>query len=178
MSRLQSMAAHVARRVDKLKVEEPVETLRLRPLYARPPREFGAAFAAPDRIIEVRFAHPDAGLLVPLESATPGEAARMSAEAAGHGAAAVAVWVERHFHAGDYSHMEAARGACPNLLLLARDIIVDPWQLERVRAAGADAVELVPDLLGTSLEATALLARDLGLTPAFQDPDGRWRPVL
>ena len=169
MTGLSAMAAHVARRVDRLKKEEPVESLRARPLYARLARDLAPALAPGARIVEVRFAEPGKGLLV--IRATPEEAARLSSEAERRGAAAVAIWVERNFHAGDYSHLEAARADCPELLLIARDVVIDPWQLERARAAGADALELIPAVLGPALAATAAAVRNLGLTPVTIDPD-------
>jgi indole-3-glycerol phosphate synthase len=165
---LAGMAAHVARRVERLKVEEPVESLRARPLYARLAHDLAPALKPGARITEVRFAEPGKGLLV--IRATPEEAARLAYEAERQGAAAVAVWSERNFHAGDYSHIEAARADCPELLLIARDIVLDPWQLERCRAAGADAVELMPDVLGPALLTTAAAARNLGLTPVIFGP--------
>lgn len=163
------MAAHVARRVARLKGEQPVESLRRLPSYQRVPRDLAPALAAGAKIVEIHFVGSDGTLLVPREKATPAETAQRASEAARGGAAAVAVWVERNFHAGDYSHLEAARAACPELLLIARDVVVDAWQLERARAAGADAVELIPDLLGPSLAATAAAARGIGLTPLVID---------
>ncbi len=77
----------------------------------------------------------------------------------------MAIWVERNFHAGDWEHLEAARAALPEAVLLARDVVVDPWQLARARAAGADGIELLPELLGPLLGAFAASARGLGLTP-------------
>ena len=168
MTGLAGMAAHVARRVERLKKEEPVESLRARPLYARVARDLSPAIQPGARIAEVRFAEPGKGLLV--IRATAEEAARLSSEAERRGAAAVAIWVERNFHAGDYAHLEAARADRAELLLIARDIVVDPWQLERCRAAGADAVELIPDVLGPALMATAAAVRNLGLTPVTIGP--------
>jgi indole-3-glycerol phosphate synthase len=161
------MAAHVARRVDRLKKEEPVESLRARPLYARLARDMAPALKPGATIAEVKFAEPGKGLLV--IRATPEEAARLASDAERRGAAAVAVWVERNFHAGEYAHLEAARAACSELLLIARDVVVDPWQLERCRAAGADAIELLPELLGPALLRTAAAVRNLGLTPVTID---------
>jgi len=171
------MAAHAAKRVARLKLAEPVETLRGRPLYARVAGEPAPAFAPGARIVEVRFADPESGLLVPSGSATAAEAARLAVAAEKEGAAAVGVWVERHFHAGDYAHLEAARAACPRLFLIARDLVLDPWQLERARAAGADAVELNPELLGPALGAVAAAARGLGLTPVIWGPGPTVRPA-
>lgn len=170
MTGLAGMAAHVARRVERLKKEDPVESLRARPFYARVARELPEYFKRGVSVVEIRFADPQGGLLVPRENATPEEAARRAAAAGQDGADAVAIWVERNFHAGDYSHLEAARAACPNLILIARDIVLDVWQLERARAAGADAVELNPEVLGPALGATAAAVRGLGLTPVTFGP--------
>lgn len=164
---LVGIAAHAAKRVERLSREQPAESLAERPLYAREPRPVGLAAGAV--VYEVRFADPEAGLLVPRERATPEEAARL---AKASGAEAVAVWVERNFHAGDWSHLEAVRAALPDALLVARDYVVDPWQLVRARAAGADGVELIPALLGPSLGPFAAAARRIGLTPvAWEDRD-------
>jgi indole-3-glycerol phosphate synthase len=174
---LAGAAAHAARRVERLKREEPVDSLKARPGYALLRQDLAPALKPDARVVEIRFADPVAGLLVPRESATAAEAVRLAADASRSGAAAVALWVERNFHAGDYAHLDAVRAACPELPLIARDLIVDPWQLERCRAGGADAVELIPELLGSALGATADAARGLGLTPLVCGPDGRWRPA-
>ena len=50
MTSLSGMAAHVARRVDRLKKEEPVESLRARPLYARVAHDLAPALAPNARI--------------------------------------------------------------------------------------------------------------------------------
>ena len=165
---LAGAAAHAARRVQRLKREESVEALRSRPLWSRVAKPFPASM---NRIIEIRFADPERGLLVPREQATEFEAARLATEAARGGAAAVAVWVERNFHAGDYTHLDAVRTACPDLYVIARDLVVDTWQLERCRAGGADAIELIPELLGPALAATATATRELGLEAVVISPD-------
>lgn len=175
MTGLAGMAAHVARRVERLKKEEPVESLRGRPLYARVAHDLAPAFKPGARIVEVRFAEPGKGLLVIRPTAE--EAARLASLAERYGAAAVAVWVEHNFHAGEYAHLEAARADCPDLPLIARDVVVDLWQLERARAAGADGVELVPEVLGPALPATAAAVRNLGLTPVVFGPGLTVRPA-
>lgn len=133
------------------------------PLFARVPRGFEPT--APTRVAEVRFVDEEGRLLVPQPQAVAAQAARRAVQAAESGAPAVAIWVERNFHAGDWDHLEAARSALPDAVLLARDVVVDPWQLARARAAGADGVELLPGLLGALLPAFAASARGLGLTP-------------
>lgn len=177
MTSVSGMAAHVARRVERLKKEEPVEALRERALYARAALPLPAPVARGARVAEVRFADPERGRLVPEGNATAQEAAALAAAAQAEGKQAVAIWVERNFHAGDWSHLEAARAACPELFLIARDVVLDLWQLERARAAGADAVELDAELLGPALAATADAVRRLGLTPVTFGPGPTVRPA-
>lgn len=161
---LAGIAAHAAKRVARLSAETPLEELARRPLYARAPApvplEPGVA------VHEIRFADPQRGFLVPREQATPEEAAR---RAAASGAAVVAVWVERNFHAGDWTHLEAVRAGMPGAVLIARDFVVDRWQLSRARAAGADGIELIEPVLGPAFGAFAAAARELGLTPVAWD---------
>lgn len=157
------MAAHAARRVERLKAEETVESLRARPSYARVPRPFVPPPGA--RVADLRFADPEKGLLVAGGEVTAAEAARRAAEALASGAWGVGIWTERNFHAGDYAHLDAVRAALPDAPLAMLDFIVDPWQLERARAGGADAVLLLPELLGPFHERLTEAARALGLTP-------------
>ena len=174
---LAGAAAHAARRVERLKREESVEALRAKPMWARTTLDPKPVFAPGAHITEIRFADPERGLLVPREKATDIEAARLAVEAVRNGSVAVAVFVERNFHAGDYLHLDAVRAACPDVFLIARDLLVDPWQIERCRAGGADAIELIPDLLGPALPATAAAIRNMGLTPVIIGPDLKVRPA-
>lgn len=172
---LTGMAAHAAKRVDRLKKEDPVESLRGRPLYARLALDPSTVLTPGAKIVEIRFADPDSGFLVPKQNANPSEAARLAREAEQSGAVGVAIWVDRHFHAGEHSHIEAARAACPKLFLIARDFVMDPWQIERARAAGADALELIPELLGPALPSVAAAVRSLGLVPIVWGDDAMIR---
>lgn len=157
------MAAHAARRVERLKVSEPVESLRTLPLYARVPRDFAPALAGV--LVDLRFAEPGRGLLVNGGEVSAEFAVKRAVSALGRGASGLGVWTERNFHAGDYKHLDAVREACPDALIAMMDYVVDPWQLERARAGGADAVLLIPALLGPYLGKLVELARGLGLTP-------------
>jgi indole-3-glycerol phosphate synthase len=172
---LAGMAAHAARRVERLKAEQPAAALRALAGYARVPRDFAPALSGVVR--DLRFAEPGRGLLVAGGEVTAEYAARRAASALSRGAAGLGVWTERNFHAGDYPHLDAVRAALPDALLAMLDCVVDAWQLERARAGGADAVLLIPGLLGPRLEGMLLGARDLGLTPIAWDDGAPPRPL-
>lgn len=160
---IKGMAAHTSRRIERLKIAQPVDELRALPGYARAPRDFSAALSGV--CMDLRFAAPDVGLLVSGGEVTAEYAARRAVSALGRGATGLGVWTERNFHAGDYGHLDAVRAACPDALIAMLDYVVDAWQLERARAGGADAVLLIPELLGPYLERMKASALALGLTP-------------
>jgi indole-3-glycerol phosphate synthase len=170
MSELAGRAAHTSRRIERLKVEQPVAALRALPGYARVPRAFAPALSG--ITMDLRFAEPGRGLLVSGGEVTSEYAARRAVSAVGRGAAGLGVWTERNFHAGDYAHLDAVRAAVPEALVAMMDYVVDAWQLERARAGGADAILLIPELLGPFLERMTGSARDLGLTPIAWDDGG------
>lgn len=164
------MAAHAARRVERLKLEQPVESLRALAGYARAPRDFAPALSG--IVMDLRFAEPGRGLLVSGGEVTAEYAARRAVSAIGRGATGLGIWTERNFHAGDYLHLDAARAAVPDALIAMMDYVVDAWQLERARAGGADAILLIPELLGPMLDRMSASARTLGLAPVAWDDGG------
>lgn len=174
MENLSGQAAHAARRVERLKTQTPVEVLRAAAGYARAPRDFAPALSGV--VVDLRFAEPGRGLLVSGGEVTAEYAARRAVSALGRGATGLGVWTERNFHAGDYAHLDAVRAALPDAPLAMLDYVVDPWQLERARAGGADAVLLIPELLGPYLERLSAAARALGLTPIAWEDGGK--PVI
>ena len=113
------MAAHAARRIERLKAQYTVDSLRASPAYARVPRDFRPALSG--IVMDLRFAEPGRGLLVSGGEVTNEYAARRAVSALGRGATGLAVWTERNFHAGDYAHLDAVREACPDALLAMMD---------------------------------------------------------
>src|SRR5262249_56403862 len=65
---------------------------------------------------------------------------------AGHGAAAISVLTGGPFFQGHLSYLEAIRAAV-SPPLLRKDFILDRYQLLEARAAGADAVLLIAEIL-------------------------------
>lgn len=169
------MASHAARRVERLKIEQPVEHLRAQLGYTRTPRDFSPAFSG--IAMDLRFAEPGIGLLVSGGEVTAEYAARRALSSVGRGATGLGVWTERNFHAGDYLHLDAVRAAVPDALVVMMDYVIDPWQLERARAGGADAVLLIPEVLGPYLERMLAAAHALGLTPIAWEDGGKPRPL-
>jgi len=156
------------RRVDlERELAEPIDLDRAPP--ARPVVE---RFAAPGLhlIAEIKRASPSAGRI-----AGTGEdiVARARAYAAG-GAAAISVLCEPHWFGGSVEDLRAVRAAV-SIPVLAKEFVVDPRQLEFLRAAGAYLVLLLAVLhrgkgrLGSLVEQ----ARSLGLEPLVEAHDER-----
>lgn len=111
-----------------------------------PTRDFAAAIRRPDgalpRIIaEVKKASPSKGVIRedfdPVAIAEEYEAA---------GAAAVSVLTDVKFFQGDLVYLTTCR-AVTSLPTLRKDFIIDEFQIDESRAAGADAVLLIAALL-------------------------------
>jgi len=143
-----------------------------RALAAAPePRPFALRLAAPGLhlIAEIKRRSPSAGRI-----ATDGEdiVARARAYQAG-GAAAISVLCEPHWFGGSVDDMSRIRSQV-SVPVLAKEFVVEPRQLDLLRAAGADAV-----LLLAVLHPRRVLARlvdrslELGLEPLVEAHDER-----
>jgi indole-3-glycerol phosphate synthase len=123
------------------------------------PRGLRRALAAgdPPRVIaEIKRCSPSRGEIRP--DFDPVMIAKAYAEA---GAAAISVLTDERYFGGHLEYLEAVRRAVP-LPLLRKDFIVDPYQVDEARAAGADAVLLIAGAL-TPAELRALRERAAGL---------------
>ena len=97
---------------------------------------------------------------------------RARAYAAG-GAAAISVLCEPHWFGGSVDDLRAVRSAVP-VPVLAKEFVVDPRQLDLLRAAGADLVLLLAVLHPAKrLARLVAAARDLGLEPLVEAHDAR-----
>jgi phosphoribosylanthranilate isomerase len=134
------------------------------------PRPVADALAAPGLhlIAEVKRRSPSAGAIVEADDAV----ARARAYAAG-GATAVSVLCEPHWFGGSVDDLRAVRAAVP-VPVLAKEFVVDPRQLDLLRAAGADLVLLLAVLHPAKrLARLVAQARDLGMEPLVEAHDAR-----
>jgi indole-3-glycerol phosphate synthase len=158
---LDTIVAHKRREIDAARAHTPEQELERRLERAPPVRDFRAALErAPGVavIAEVKKASPSAGVLRP--DFDPVAIARTYAE---HGAAAVSVLTDEPFFQGRLSYLTAIREAIP-LPVLRKDFILERYQLLEARAAGADAVLLIAEILDAGgLEQLLQQTRDLGL---------------
>jgi tryptophan synthase beta chain len=137
-----------------------------------PPRSFVERLLAPGThiIAEVKRASPSAGRIA-ADGLDIVEQAR--AYAAG-GAAAISVLCEPHWFGGSVDDLRRVRDAI-GLPVLAKEFVVDLRQLERLRAAGADAVLLLAVLHRSKRELSRAVeaAVGLGMEPLVEIHDRR-----
>jgi len=138
----------------------PESELKKRIADAPLARDFTSALRRPGmRIIaEVKKASPSAGIIRP--DFDPVAIARIY-EA--HGADCLSVLTDRHFFQGDLAYLTAVHEAV-GLPVLRKEFILDLYQLLEARAAGADAVLLIAEILrGNRLKELFEAAVGLGL---------------
>lgn len=147
--------------VEAARRAEPLEAMQARCAAATPPRDFYSAVTSGPTIrliAEIKKASPSAGLLRP--DFRPAELAR-GYEAAG--ASALSVLTDRTYFQGGLADLAAARSAC-SLPVLRKDFTIDAYQVYEARAAGADAILLIAEILtAAQIDEFSALAASLGM---------------
>jgi indole-3-glycerol phosphate synthase len=144
MTILNQIVAAKRREVETSRARTAARDLERRLADAPPARDFRAALDRPGEvciIAEIKKASPSAGLL--RADFDPVAIARTYAA---HGAAAISVLTDGPFFQGSLADLTAARHAVPTPVL-RKDFILDDYQLLEARAAGADAVLLIAEVL-------------------------------
>jgi len=141
---LDKIVASKRREIDEQQQATPMSVLERRLAEAPPVRSFRAVLDMPGEvaiIAEVKKASPSAGVL--RADFDPVHIARIYAE---HGAAAISVLTDEPFFQGQLAYLTAVRHAV-SPPVLRKDFILERYQLVQARAAGADAVLLIAEIL-------------------------------
>ncbi len=168
MNILDEIFANKRLEVERQKEAVPPDEMRAAAEASPPPLDFVAALRTtahrPALIAEVKFASPSKGVLL----AEP-DALGLAEIYRTNGAAALSVLTdERYFH-GRLEYLEAIARRWPDLPLLRKDFICDPYQLYQARRAGADAVLLIAAMIAPAvLHALHALGCRLGLAPLVE----------
>lgn len=168
------LAQIVARK--QVEVEECLRKRPLRDLISRadnasPPMDFlgPLSTAPPIRLIaEIKKASPSKGVI--RQDFDP--VAIAQAYQAG-GASCLSVLTDVDFFQGSIDYLTAIRAAV-KLPLLRKDFVIHPYQVFEARAAGADAVLLIAEILSRQeLKSIHQLIRDLGMVALIELYDRR-----
>ncbi len=145
---------------------EPLEAMRAHCEAAPPPRDFYSAVTDGPTIrliAEIKKASPSAGLL--RADFQPTDLAREYESA---GAAALSVLTDRTYFQGSLADLTAARSACA-LPVLRKDFTIDAYQVYEARAAGADAILLITEILTSAqIDEFSGLAASLGMASVIE----------
>jgi indole-3-glycerol phosphate synthase len=168
---LERIVARTRIEVEKAKINTPLKTLQIRTAQLEPARNFFAAVVKErDRrtriIAEIKRKSPSAGVI--RTDFDPVAIAKAYAES---GASALSVLTEEEHFGGHLGYIQLVREAV-DLPVLRKDFIVDEYQIWESRAANADAVLLIAEILpeGELLD-MMILARELGMTTLVEAHD-------
>jgi indole-3-glycerol phosphate synthase len=163
---LDKIVASKRQEVAQSKSAVPESELRRRVLDAPPVRDLARALDTGSDmhvIAEIKRASPSAGLL-----RSDFDPVAIAAIYEAHGASAISVLTDAPFFQGSLAHLSAARAAV-ELPVLRKDFVLDTYQIVEARAAGADAVLLIAEILpGAELGERLHDSRSLGMEPLVE----------
>lgn len=167
---LHEIVEHKRTEVARAQQTEPLDELRRRAMDTPTPRNFFTALTRPKdtlRVIaEVKKASPSAGVI--REDFDPVAIAKAYEQ---NGAAAISCLTDKKYFQGKLEYLTAIKAAV-SLPVLRKDFIIDPYQIVEARAAGADAVLLIAEVLTEPLLIDLLiLATELKLSTLVEVHD-------
>jgi len=147
--------------VSKRKQTMPVSSLRMLKAMKRETHPFPAATALPFFIAEYKRRSPSKGKFAAADKPVL-EIATAYATA---GASAVSILTDAPFFGGCLEDLQQVREALPDLPVLRKDFIIDPYQLYESKAFGADIILLIASVLSPGeVRDLSGLAHELGLS--------------
>ena len=150
------------------KRQHPIHDLQSAAGNVEPPRDMLAALSQPPQhtvhfITEIKKKSPSAGLIRP--DFDPAAIARIYHT---HGASAISVLTDEPYFDGRLEYIEQVKQQAP-LPVLRKDFMIEPYQIYEARAAGADAILLIGEVLEPAQLADMLdLACELGMTSLIE----------
>jgi indole-3-glycerol phosphate synthase len=148
------------------KKKRPLSDLETFPFYRRESNRISLPEQGgkPGVIAEFKRKSPSRGSI--NMEAEPVEVARAYQAS---GVAAMSILTDRTFFGGSLMDLKRVRESCPQLVLLRKDFIVDPYQLHEASAYGADMVLLIASILNSiEVQELAMEASSLGLQTLFE----------
>ncbi len=155
----------------------PLASVQAAAMAVDPPRDFYRAVVGGSGelrlIAEIKKASPSAGLI--RKDFQPVEIAKIYEQC---GAAALSVLTDRVYFSGDLSFLERIRNAVA-LPLLRKDFIIDEYQVFESRAAGADAILLIAEILTIEqMRAMSDISAGLGMSTLIEVHDAPQRDAV
>lgn len=143
MTILDTIVEHKKMEVQKRKQKRPLSNLAAFPNYRRKVNPISLPGEGKAGIIaEFKRRSPSKGDLNTVS--LPRDVARGYQSA---GVSVMSVLTDRKFFGGSFSDLAEVREACPQLPLLRKDFIIDPYQVHEASAYGADMILLIASIL-------------------------------
>jgi len=161
---LDSIVAWKQTEIARLRERVGQDEVRRLAAKAGPVRDFAAAFRVPPPagihlLAEIKHASPSAGEICPV-----GDFPQIARIFERSGAAAISVLTDARYFKGSLEQMIAVRRSV-SIPVLRKEFIIDDYQVYESRAAGADAILLMTQILDDiRLSALLRLTRELGMS--------------
>jgi indole-3-glycerol phosphate synthase len=161
---LEQIVATKREEITAARARRPIEQVKVAARSAPPARDFYRALLVPaprtiHLIAEIKRKSPSAGLI--RSEFDPVALARIYHR---HGASALSVLTDEVYFDGRLAFLEQVREAVP-LPVLRKDFMIEDYQIYESRAAGADAILLIGEVLSPARVRDLMqLACELGMT--------------